>query len=116
MVQEMTERTLRNKWSIKAVYYSHHNRQCYLDGPWKETVQKAIKGFASYLDKKGLSNVLVFQYILAERCHKKICQAMDSKGNLYIEHSVPDTDLINVGSKIHPHSKRFSSFHKKGEV
>lgn len=43
----MTERKLRNKWSIKAVYYSEHNRQCYLDGPWKETVG-------------GVSNMAVF--------------------------------------------------------
>lgn len=50
----MTNRKLRNKWSIKAIYYSEHNRQRYLDGPWKETVEEAVKSFAEYLDKKVL--------------------------------------------------------------
>lgn len=116
MAQEMTERKLHNKWSIKAVYYSHHNRQCYLDGPWKKTVQEAVKGFANYLRNKGLSKVLIFQCILAERCHPKICQAIDGKGNPYIEHSISDTDLINVGVKVHPHGKHFSFSCNKDKV
>ena len=79
----MTNCKLRNKWSIKAVYYSEHNRQRYLDGPWKETVKEAVKSFAEYLDKKGLLEVLVFKPFLAERCKEDNCQAIDSKGNPY---------------------------------
>lgn len=95
----MTNRKLSNKWSIKAVCYVR-NRQRYLDGPWKETAEEAVKCFAKYLDKKGLLGVLVFQPFLAERCEEANCQAMDSKRNPYREQKMSTLDLINVGVRV----------------
>lgn len=95
----MTERKLRNKWSIKAVCYVR-NRQRYLDGPWKETVEEAVSGFAEYLDKKGLLKVLVFQPFLAERCEETTCHAIDSKRNPYREQKIPTLVLELVGIRV----------------
>lgn len=91
---QMTARKLQNKWSVKGIYYSKSNRQCYIDGPWRPTQQEAIDAFADYVvEKFGL--LLVFRPFLAERCDEKVAGSMDSKGNPYLEHSV-DKDALRL--------------------
>lgn len=96
----MTPRKLKNKWSIKGIYY-RGSRQCYIDGPWRPTQAEAITAFADMVaDKHGLSNILIFRPFLAERTEKASGQ-MDSKGNSYLDWQVDKAALQVHGLRIH---------------
>ena len=99
---QMTALKLKNKWSVKGIYYSKSNRQCYIDGPWRPTQQEAITAFADYVAEKfSLSSLLIFRPFLAERCDEKVAGSMDSKGNPYLEHGVDKDALRAYGVRVH---------------
>lgn len=96
----MSPRKLKNKWSIKGIYY-RGSRQCYIDGPWRPTQDEAIAAFADFVaNKHGLSNILIFRPFLAERTEKPSGQ-MDNRGNAYLDWEMDKAALQKQGLRIH---------------
>lgn len=77
--------TTSNRFSIKCdVYTSPESRRTKsLDGPWKPTVQEAIRALADSLRKKGMADLSLIRPFVAERVPEAAAPSRDTRGICY---------------------------------
>lgn len=92
----------KNTFSVKATMYPKQRRKD-IDGPWKPTIEDAVKAFAESLKKKDLDTSLVFRAFVAERCSEAEAPAQDNRGNYYKSNPAPTlfSMLSDAGVRIH---------------
>lgn len=85
----------KNVFSVKSTMYPN-KRSKDVDGPWKPTVEEAVKAFAASLQKKGLESGAVYRVFVAERCPESTAPAKDSRGNSYKTHEMASAALSGL--------------------
>lgn len=72
----------KGQFSVKSTMYPK-GRARIVDGPWKPTVDEAIRAFGEMLVKKDLGKHLISSPSIAERADMATAPGKDSKGNYY---------------------------------
>lgn len=86
---------MKNKFSIKANVFKS-SRMSSFDGPWKSTVEEAVKAFAEKVAKNGLTAKSFFTTFVAERCDEATAPAKDGRGFAYKTNTESTKELLTL--------------------
>lgn len=75
----------KNRYSIKCEVFTsaESRRKKVIDGPWKPTVDEAVKALSASLTTKGMGDLALIQPFVAERADEATAPSKDVRGVTY---------------------------------